>query len=320
MVTRQEMDELLAHNLIYFGSAPDYNNTPRLKIFPTDTNNIIPSNLLSEYDSTRKAQGELDNLMEKHVFDNPKPVNLIEHLIEICGVKDDDIVMDFFAGSGTTGHAALNKEAKDGLQGRYILVQYPEKLDNSIKIANNPTKNTIKNCIEYLDKLGKPHEISEITIERIRRATSLVSEEYHIDTGFRVFRIDSSNESEDIRRPLGQSNQLVLSDTIDNIKKDRTPLDLLFGIVYASALPFDLKLETRKISDNTVYLYGYLDEETGLVACFDSEVPEATVKEIAELKPLTAAFRDSSFKDSAEKINLSEHFRVISPNTKVKVI
>ena len=107
---------------------------------------------------------------------------------------------------------------------------------------------------------------------------------------------------------------------VDNVKKDRTPLDLLFGVVYASALPFDLKLETRKIGDNTVYLYGYLDEGTGLAACFDDKVPEETVKEIAKLKTLTAAFKDTSFGDSAEKINLSEHFRIISPDTKVKVL
>ena len=107
---------------------------------------------------------------------------------------------------------------------------------------------------------------------------------------------------------------------IDNIKEDRTPLDLLFGIVYASALPFDLKLETRKIGENTVYLYGYLDEGTGLVACFDDNISEETFKEIANLKALTAAFKDSSFAGSAAKINLSEHFRIISPDTKVKVL
>ena len=108
--------------------------------------------------------------------------------------------------------------------------------------------------------------------------------------------------------------------SIDNIKKDRTPLDLLFGVIYASALPFDLKLETKKIGDNTVYLYGYLDEDSGLIACFDDNISEDAIKEIAKLKPLTAAFKDSSFQDSAAKINLSEQFRVIAPDTKVKVI
>ena len=94
----------------------------------------------------------------------------------------------------------------------------------------------------------------------------------------------------------------------------------MFGVIYASALPFDLKLETRKIGENIVYLYGYLDEGTGLVACFDDNISEETIKEIANLKALTVAFKDSSFADSAAKINLSEHFRIISPDTKVKVL
>lgn len=95
---------------------------------------------------------------------------------------------------------------------------------------------------------------------------------------------------------------------------------MLFGIIYVSALPFDLKLEARKIGENTVYLYGYLDEGTGLVACFDDNLSEETIKEIAKLKALTAAFKDSSFRDSSNKINHSEYFRIISPDTKVKVI
>lgn len=319
MVTRQEMDELLANNLIYFGPAPAYDHTPRVKIFPTDTNDIIPSNLLSEFDSTRKAQTDLDNLMGDHVFDNPKPTNLIEHLIKICGVTENDIVLDFFAGSGTTGRSVLNRKIDDeSFIGKYILVQYPEDLDESLKTANSFTKKTIENCIKYLDKLNKPHEVSEVTIERLKKDSEQVDES--VDNGFRVFRIDSNNENEDNRRPLSEIEQSNLFSAIDNVKKDRTPLDLLFGIVYASALPFDLKLETRKIGENTVYLYGYLDEGTGLVACFDNNIPEETVKEIANLKALTATFKDSSFADSAAKINLSEHFRIISPDTKVKVI
>ena len=240
-------------------------------------------------------------------FDYPKPVSLIKYLVSLVGNgEEDQLFLDFFAGSGTTGQAIMDLNAEDGGSRRYILVQLNEEVGEKSE-AKKAGYNTI----------------DQITAERLRRAGDKIANENpdkKLDIGFRVFRIDSSNENEDIRRPLGQSNQLALSDTIDNIKKDRTPLDLLFGIVYASALPFDLKLETRKIGDNTVYLYGYLDEETGLVACFDNEVPEATVKAIAELKPLTAAFKDSSFKDSAEKINLSEHFRVISPNTKVKVV
>lgn len=165
--------------------------------------------------------------------------------------------------------------------------------------------------------------LTRLLAERLRRAGEKIKSEHpeaDIDTGFRVFRVDGSNNNENIRKPLGEIDQSDMFDMIDNVKKDRTPLDLLFGVIYTSALPFDLKLETRKIGENTVYTYGYLDENTGLIACFDDEIPEETVKEIAKLNPLTAAFKDSSFKNSAEKINLSEHFRIISPDTRVKVI
>ena len=236
-------------------------------------------------------------------FPFSKPCGLIKFLEEIMQSKsDDDYILDFFAGSGTTGQAVIEQNAKNGTHNKYILVQLNEKSD--------------------VRKTGFS-TIDQITAERLRRAGKKIVEENPdkpIDVGFRVFRIDDGNEKEDIRKPLSEIHQSNIFDMVDNVKKDRTPLDLLFGVVYASALPFDLKLETRKIGDNTVYLYGYLDEGTGLAACFDDKVPEETVKEIAKLKTLTAAFKDTSFKDSAEKINLSEHFRIISPDTKVKVI
>ena len=193
-----------------------------------------------------------------------------------------------------------------------------ESMDWDLEIKKLQDKKT-----EIEAKKAEYDTIDQITAERLRRAGEKIRSEHpdvDIDTGFRVFRVDGSNENEDIRKPLSQINQSDLFGAIDNIKKDRTPLDLLFGIVYVSALPFDLKLEMRKIGENTVYLYGYLDEGTGLVACFDDNISEETIKEIAKLKALTTAFKDSSFTNSAAKINLSEHFRIISPDTKVKVI
>ena len=264
-----------------------------------------PLGFIDKFSSTQGSK-ELFSLLGEKTFSFPKPTDLLTYLVDRFSYHNNDIVLDFFAGSGTTGHAVMSLNAEDGGNRRYILVQLDEKINDKSEA-----------------KKAGYDTIDQIAAERLRRAGDKIQQEHpdaKLDTGFRVFRIDSSNENEDIRKPLGQSNQLALSGTIDNIKKDRTPLDLLFGIVDASALPFDLKLETRKIGANTIYLYGYLDEETGLVACFDNEVPEATIKEIAELKPLTAVFRDSSFKDSAEKINLSEYFRVIGPNTKVKVV
>ena len=239
-------------------------------------------------------------------FENgQKPLSLLRRVIE-SGSNDSDIILDFFAGSGSTGHAIMELNAENNANRKFILVQLDERVA--------PKSEAKKAGYDTID---------QITAERLRRAGEKIKSEHpeaDIDTGFRVFRVDGSNNNENIRKPLGEIDQSDMFDMIDNVKKDRTPLDLLFGVIYTSALPFDLKLETRKIGENTVYMYGYLDENTGLIACFDDEVPEETVKEIAKLNPLTAAFKDSSFKDSAEKINLSEHFRIISPDTRVKVI
>lgn len=258
-----------------------------------------------DIDSSR-GRNDINALFDnKPIFDFSKPVDLLSILMDIATNKSST-VLDFFSGSGTTGHAVMDLNAEDGGKRQYICVQLDEKTDEKSEAR----------------KAGYD-TIDQITAERLRRAGEKVKSEHpeaDIDTGFRVFRVDGSNNNENIRKPLGEINQSDMFDMIDNVKKDRTPLDLLFGVIYTSALPFDLKLETRKIGENTVYTYGYLDENTGLIACFDDEVPEETVKEIAKLNPLTAAFKDSSFKNSAEKINLSEHFRIISPDTRVKVI
>lgn len=248
---------------------------------------------------------EVAESIGKRVFSFPKPIKLMQRFVDI-GADSDSLILDFFAGSGSIGESIMSANSTDGGERKFILVQ----LDEFTPEISDARKNGFE-------------RVDQITAERLRRAGEKIKSEHpesDIDTGFRVFRIDSNNENKDIRKPLNQINQSDLFNSIDNIKKDRTPLDLLFGVIYASALPFDLKLETRKIGENTVYLYGYLDEGTGLVACFDDNIPEETIKEIANLKALTAAFKDSSFAGSAAKINLSEHFRIISPDTKVKVL
>lgn len=241
----------------------------------------------------------------KNIFSNPKPIELVKFCAN-RSANDGSIILDFFSGSGTTGHAVMDLNAEDGGKRQYICVQLDEKTDEKSEAR----------------KAGYD-TIDQITAERLRRAGEKIKSEHpeaDIDTGFRVFRVDGNNENENIRKSPNKTNQSDMFNAIDNIKKDRSPLDLLFGVIYASALPFDLKLETRKIGENTVYLYGYLDEGTGLVACFNDNISEETFKEIAKLKALTAAFKDSSFTNSAAKINLSEHFRIICPDTKVKVL
>ena len=268
-------------------------------------NGLVKDTTIQKFDTRKSGNLLLAELLGGKYFDYPKSVDMLKWVLQRT-TENNGYVLDFFAGSGTTAHAVMELNSEDEGNRNFILVQLDEKISDKSEAK--------KAGYDTLD---------QITAERIRKAGEKIMQENpgkNIDVCFRLFHIDSSNEKDDIRKSLGEIHQNNIFDMVDNVKKDRTPLDLLFGVIYASALPFDLQLETRKIGENTIYLYGYFDEGTGLAACFEDEVPEETVKEIAKLKPLTAAFKDTSFKDSAEKINLSEHFRIISPDTKVKVI
>jgi adenine-specific DNA-methyltransferase len=152
-------------------------------------------------------------------------------------------------------------------------------------------------------------------MERLRRA----GVRFGNADGFRVLRIYDTNYK-DVYKSAGRYKQSTLLDAVDNIKEDRSELDLLYGVLSATALELNRPLETRDISGSAIYLYDYFSEVSGLIACFSDSVSEETIKAIAALKPLTAVFKDSSFPDSQAKVNLSEHFRIISPETKVKVI
>lgn len=304
MKPEDEFRRLDAKGLIYWTSGGD--EQPYGKIYLNEGRGQISNDFWGiEYGTNQRASSELEKLLNRRFFDFPKPVSLLK-TISLLGCQPRSLILDFFAGSGTTGHAVMDLNAEDGGNRRYILVQLPEE--------TNEKSEARKAGYETID---------QITAERLRRAGDKIQKEHpdtKIDTGFRVFRIDSSNEKENIRKPLNEYSQESMLDMVENLKPDRAPLDLLFGAIYASALPFDLKLEIKKIGGNTVYLYGYLGEGSGLAACFDDHITEETIREIAKLKTLSAVFKDSSFDNSAAKINLSEHFRILSVDTIVKVI
>lgn len=237
-------------------------------------------------------------------FDNPKPLALMNYLMKVAAQKDA-LVLDFFCGSGTTAHAVMQLNAEDGGNRKWIMVQLPEE--------------TGKDSEAF--KAGF-RTISEISRERIRRAGDKIAKEHpdaEVDYGFRALTITDTNYKE-VYKPAGETTQLALSETVDNVKEDRTELDLLYGVLTASALELNRPLETRDIEGSDVFLYDYFGKVSGLAACFADTISEETIKAIATLKPLTAVFRDSTFPDSQAKVNLSEHFRIISPDTKVKVI
>lgn len=231
------------------------------------------------------------------VFRNgKKPVRLIKQLAKMVA-HDNDIILDFFSGSGTTAHATMELNADDSRKRKFIMVQLPENCSNDSKFKN-------------ICELGK---------ERIRRAGERIkgdhSETEDLDIGFRVFKVDSSNMNDVYYSPNDYSQGLI-SHLESNLKEDRTSLDLLFGCILDWGLPLSLSYTSEEIDGCTIHNY----DGGGLVACFDENIPVSVVKDIASKNPLRVVFRDSSFESSSSKINVSEIFKMLSPDTTVKVI
>ena len=257
----------------------------------------------SEVGHSQEATQEVKLLFDGHAyFDYPKPVRLIKKLIQI-GTHDDSIVMDFFSGSATTAHALMKLNTEDNGRRRFILVQLPERID--------PDSDAGKGGFNTICDLGK---------ERIRRAGKIIKEEsplitQGLDTGFRVFKLDSSNMN-DVFYSAGEYNQNMLSLLESNVKSDRTDLDLFFGCLLEWGLPLSMPYTSEQIEGCTVHTYN----EGDMIACFDENIPELVIKTIAKRHPLRAVFRDSSFCGSPAKINVGEIFKMLAPDTRVKVI
>lgn len=230
-----------------------------------------------------------------------KPIKMLQHLLFIANLKQNDIVMDFFSGSASTAHAVMNYSLENNLKLKFIMVQYPEKLNEK----------------DDLYREGF-HTICDIGKERIRRSASIIQKNklsQNLDTGFRVLKLDDTNMKEVYYAPDDYS-QGILAGLESNIREDRTDLDLLFGCLLDWGLPLSMPYSSEQIDGCTVHTYNDGD----LIACFDENVPESVVKEIAKRQPLRAVFRDSSFVNSPAKINVTEIFKLIAPDTRVKVI
>ena len=302
----ENMKKMIEENRIWFGK--DGNSFPAVKQFLSDVSGRRASSLLmyEDYGHTDMAKKDLIKLftdLEKVPFDTPKPVKLIKMLMTL-GTNDGDIILDFFAGSGTTGQAVMELNSENGNGKRkFILVQLPEK------IVDNKGANEIG-----------LYTISDVTKERIRRAGVKIKEEngltaQGLDVGFRVLKLDSSNMKEVYYRPE-QYQQTLLDDLTDNIKADRTPLDLLFQVMLDLGKPLSAKIEEKEIAGKRVFIVN----DDDLIACFDDDVTSDVVKTIAEMKPLYAVFRDSSLADDCVGANFDQIFATYSPNTTRRVL
>lgn len=235
-------------------------------------------------------------------FSYPKPLSLVYSLIKYADSKGS-IILDFFSGSATTAHAVMQLNAEDGGNRKFIMVQLPEVCDEKSEAYKAGYKN-----------------ICEIGKERIRRAGKKIKEENgltatNLDTGFRVLKLDSSNMQDVYYTPTAMS-QSLLDMTVDNIKPDRTPMDLLFQVMLDLGVELSAKIEERKVNGKTYFIVNGND----LIACFDDNIDNSVITEIAKMKPLYAIFKDRSFATDSVGINNEQLFKTYSPTTVIKVI
>lgn len=270
--------------------------------YKTPTNYLeIELNKKNGVGTNESADKELASLGLKQYFDYSKPYSLIQSITNmICKKEEQAIVLDFFSGSATTAHAVMQLNAEDGGNRKFIMVQLPEPCDEKSEAYKAGYKN-----------------ICEIGKERIRRAGDKIKAETgaDIDYGFRVFKVDDSNMN-DIYYSVAELNQTTLASTLDNIKPDRSALDLLFGCLLDWGLPLSMPYKSEQLSGCTVHTYN----EGDLLACFDMDIPEEVLVELAKRQPLRAVFRDSCFADSPAKINVFEIFKLYAPDCTVKVL
>jgi adenine-specific DNA-methyltransferase len=293
----------------------DETAVPTIKSYLSEHEYGVPYSVF--YQDGRAASKRLATLMGDKVFENPKDEEIIQRLIEFCGTDDGDIVMDFFSGSATTAHALFLANVNQKKNRKFILVQLPEEIVPANASAGASRK-VAENAVALLDELHAPHNICEIGKERIRRAAKKVHEDNptaQFDDGFRVLKLDDSNMN-DVYYAAGDYTQGLLAMLESNVKADRTDLDLLFGCLLEWGLPLSMPYTSEQIEGCTVHTYNDGD----LIACFDENIPDSIIKEIAKRQPLRAVFRDSSFNGSPAKINVGEIFKMLAPDTRVKVI
>ena len=253
------------------------------------------------------------------VFDNPKPVGLLERIIQLGGSRDA-LILDFFSGSATTAHATMKLNAEDGGKRKFIMVQLDENLDASLKDATAESKKSIVATIKFLDSIGQPHILSEIGKERIRRAGKQIKEDsplttQDLDIGFRVLKCDTSNMKEIFYRP-DEVEQTLFDNYASNIKEDRTPEDLLFQVMLDLGILLSSKIEETTIGGCKVFNVA----DGFLYACFDNNISDEVVTAIAKEQPYYAVFRDSGMANDSVLTNFDQIFASISPSTVRKVL
>ena len=294
MVTEEEFDRMDANDEIYWTENGD--GQPYGKIYLSESKGQIPNDFWGiEFGTNQRGSLEVEKLFNQRYFDFPKPVSLLSNIV-MLGADKDSLILDFFSGSATTAHAVMKLNAEDGGNRKFIMVQLPEKTDEKSEA--------------YKAGYGN---ICEIGKERIRRAGKKVKEENvekegidKLDIGFRVLKLDSSN-MKDVYYTPQQFNMQDLFE--ENIKPDRTAEDLLFQVMLEHGIELSAKIETKQVNGKKVHFV----DENYLITCFDADVNESTITEIAKLKPIYFVMRDSSANNDNVIDNFEQIFRHYSP-------
>ena len=294
----EELLRLQKEDLIWYG---DENTAPGMKSYLTEDSESVFDNFV--FADTASDKKMIDKMFGRAVFEFPKSMEMMKQLISLCA-KESDVILDFFSGSATTAHAVMKLNAEDGGHRKFILVQLPEKTDEKSEAYKAGYKN-----------------ICEIGKERIRRAGKKIKEDAgltapaDLDIGFRCLRLDESNMKAVYYRP-DEVDQQDLFSLVDNVKSDRTPEDLLFQVMLDLGVLLSSSIETKEIADKKVFNVA----DGFLLACFDHDVTEETVKAIAQMKPYYAVFRDSSMANDSVATNFEQIFETYSSDTVRKVL
>ena len=300
----QEVKKRIADGRIIFGKSGTGRPIQKIFLSSRKLSKIRADSWWADNGMNEDATKELSELFGvTKLFTHPKPSKLLYHLCKIC-TDNNDCILDFFSGSATTAHAVMQLNAEDGGHRKFIMVQLPEKCDEKSEAYKAGYKNICEIGKERIRRAGE-----KILKEQLANNNStLNSPNSKLDIGFRVLKLDSTN-MKDVYYAPGDYDQDFLHQLESNIKDDRTDLDLLFGCLIDWGLPLSLPYKSEQIDGCTVHTYNDGD----LIACFDANVPESVVKEIAQRKPLRAVFRDSGFESSPEKINVFEIFKLYMP-------
>jgi len=296
---------------------------PYVKSFLADeASGTKPSTLLGSEWGTTKAGGIAirDLFGDGKVFSYPKPPKLIRRLLEISGADRNSVILDFFAGSSTTAQAVMEANAADGGRRQFIMVQFPEDLDDQLARVTGAAKKSVEAAIAVTDELGRPHKLSEISKERIRRSAASVRaaaglQAESLDLGFRALVIDTTNMI-DVTATADEYGQSDILAGINSVKPDRTDEDLLFQVLIDWGLGLSEPISSDQLAGREVLTVG----DDAIIACFAEHLSDSVVRAIAERHPLLAVFRDSGFANDAARINVEQIFREMSPETQVKAI